>query len=263
MRRISVLLLVMAMALVVASPVGAAKPAVDCDKKPNHPLCGDGPQGLVEVSIEANLTKAHEAGDTIYYTFVVTNGLDEDEVVTVTDELGTLNGTVLAGGSATFERSYVLDDTDMETETLTNTVTATAPSETRQATATVEVDKYELCDREGNGVFSTDASVCIWKPGPGNWKISVVPDSNRSTRVMITVRDHVPGNWCRQGITDRWRPGDDPVETTVSIPEWDSDTWAGEAICPIGGAAGDFYDVGTPSSFYLDTKGNVTVTSAD
>jgi hypothetical protein len=163
----------------------------------------------------------------------------------------------------TYVRSYVLNDNDMETETLTNTVTATAPSETRQATATVEVDKYELCpEPDGDGVFSTDASVCIWKPGPGNWTISVVPDSTRSTRVMITVRDHVPGNWCPQGITAKWRPGGDPVETTVSIPEWDPDTWAGESICPIGGAAGAFYNVGTPSSFYLDTTGNVIITPA-
>ena len=258
MRRIGVVLLVMAMALVIASPVGAAKPAVDCDKKPNHPSCGGG----LQVSIEANLAKAHEAGDTIYYTFVVTNGLDEDEV-TVTDELGTLNEMVPAGDSATFaERSYVLDDSDMETEALTNTVTATARSETRQAMATVEVDKYELCDEpDGDGVFSTDASVCIWKPGPGNWTISVVPDSARSTRVMITVRDHVPGNWCPPGITDRWRPGDDPVKTTVNIPPV-PDEWAGGSVCPIGGAAGEFFNVGTPSSFYLDTTGNVTVTPA-
>jgi hypothetical protein len=205
--------------------------------------------------------KVHEAGDTIYYTFVVANGLD-DEVVTVTDELGTLNEMVPAGESATFERSYVLDDTDMETETLTNTVTATAPSETRQATATVEVEKYELCEEDSNGVFFTDASVCIWKPGPGTWKISVVPVSTRSTRVMITVRDHVPGNWCPQGITDRWRPGDDPVETTVNIPSV-PDGWAGDDVCSIGGAAGNFFNVGTPDSFYLDTTGNVIVTSAD
>jgi hypothetical protein len=169
---------------------------------------------------------------------------------------------VPAGESKTVPRSYVLDDSDMETETLTNTVTATAPSETRQATATVEVDKYEVCEEDSNGVISTDASVCIWKPGPGNWTISVVPDSTRSTRVMITVRDHVPGNWCPQGITDRWRPGGNSVKTTVSIPEWDPDAWAGESICPIGGAAGAFYNVGTPSSFYLDTTGNVTITPA-
>ncbi len=77
---------------------------------------------------------------------------------------------------------------------------------------------------------------------------------------MITVRDHIPGNWCPQGVTEKWRPGDGPVQTTVAIPAW-PEAWAGDPVCPAGGAAGDFYEVGTPSSFYLDTDGNVTVTS--
>lgn len=259
-RRLLMLAVVLALPLAMMATASAA-PKGDrfCQDNPDHHRCGGDPQGLVEVSIEANLTKAHETGDTIHYTFVVTNGLDDEEV-TVTDTLETLNEIVLAGVSD-FESSYVLDDSDMETETLTNTVIATASSETRQATATVEVDEYELCDDpDGDGVFSTDASVCIWKPAPGDWKISVVPDSTRPTRVMITVRDHVPGNWCPQGITERWRPDGDPVVTTVSIPEWDPGTWAGGQVCSIGGAAGAFYDVGTPDSFYLDTTGNVIVT---
>ncbi len=258
-RRLLMLAVALALPLAMMATASAA-PKGDrfCENNPDHHRCGGDPQGLVEVSIEANLTKAHEAGDTIYYTFVVTNGL-EDEAMTVTDTLETLIETVPPGVSATFERSYVLKDTDMETETLTNTVTATASGETWQATATVEVDEYELCDEDGDGSFSTDASVCIWKPGHGDWKISVVPDSTRPTRVMITVRDHVPGNWCPQGITDRWRLGGDPVETTVNIPEVPGE-WVGGSVCPVGGAAGAFYDVGTPDSFYLDTMGEVTVT---
>jgi hypothetical protein len=43
MRRISVLLLVIAMALVIASPAGAGKPGTDCEEKPNHPACQDDP----------------------------------------------------------------------------------------------------------------------------------------------------------------------------------------------------------------------------
>jgi len=148
-----------------------------------------------------------------------------------------------------------------DTLNLINTVTATGAvsGETTQDMATVKVTKYGLCDKDGDGVFNTDASVCIWKPGPGEWKISVVPDSTRPTRVMITVRDHVPGNWCPQGITDRWRPDGDPVVTTVNIPQVPG-MWTGGSVCPIGGAAGAFYDVGTPSSFYLDAMGTVIVT---
>jgi hypothetical protein len=41
MRRIGVVLLVMAMGLVIASPVGAAKP--DCNDDPSHPSCKDEP----------------------------------------------------------------------------------------------------------------------------------------------------------------------------------------------------------------------------
>jgi len=271
MRRIGVVLLVMAMGFVIASPVGAAKPAVDCDKKPNHPSCGGGPQGLVEVSIYTNLASAHEVGDTIYYTFGVTNG--SSETVGVTDELTGLNEPVNAGESTTFgPLSYLLTTDDVpgtigDTLNLINTVTASGveSGETTKDMATVKVTKYGYCNpgnTDGSGVFDTDDGICIWKPAPGDWTISVVPDSNRSTRVRITVRDHVPGNWCPQGITERWRPGDDPVETTVIIPPV-PDEWAGGKVCPIGGAAGEFYDVGTPSSFYLDTKGEVTVTSED
>jgi len=42
-RRISVVLLVMAMGLVIASPAGAAKPDPDCVQTPNHPACRDDP----------------------------------------------------------------------------------------------------------------------------------------------------------------------------------------------------------------------------
>lgn len=257
------LAVVLALPLAMMATASAAPKGDICETKPDHPSCGGGPQGQVEVSIEANLTTAHEVGDTIYYTFVVTN--DSDVNVTVTDERTTLNETVSSDGeSVPFEGSYELTTADMLTETpITNTVTATAPSgETWQATATVGVDKYDLCNPDGSGVFNTDASVCIWKPAPGNWTISVVPDSTRPTRVMITVRDHVPGNWCPQGIRERWRPGGDPVETTVIIPPV-PDEWASGPVCSIGGAAGDFYGVGTPDSFYLATKGTVTVTPVE
>jgi hypothetical protein len=228
---------------------------------PGKPGGGGGPKGRVEVSIDANLIWAHEVGDTIFYTFGVTN--DSGETVTVTDEKTRLDDTVPADGELkTFEGSYSLTPGDMGTKNFTNTVTATWPNGKTHATATVEVTEYGLCDDDGDGIFQTDASVCIWKPGPGTWTISVMPDSTRRTRVRITVRDHVPGNWCPQGVTEDWRRGDGPVQATVTIPSL-PDPWLGDPVCPIGGyEGGEFFDVGTPSSFYLDTNGHVIITPA-
>ncbi len=261
--RTTMLVIATVMSLAIATAAWGAPGGVK-----GKPGGDGGPRGPVEVSIEVNLPWAHEVGDTIFYTFEVTN--DSGEGVTVTDELTGLDA--LVEGSTSFERNYSLIADDMpatigDTGNLTNTVTATWASGKTTAMATVEVISYGMCEKDGDGSFTTDG-VCIWKPGPGDWTISVMPDSNRLTRVRITVRDHVPGNWCPQGVGKKWRPGDGPVQTTVTIPAlpinipgWPSSTDGGP-VCPIGGAGGDFFNVGTPSSFYLDTNGDVTVTPA-
>jgi len=267
-RRLLVLAAVMALPLAMVALAEGAPKEVNCEdqKWADKPRCSDGPQDLVEVYIDANIGWAHEVGDRIYYTFAVTNG--SDDPVTVTDTLNVLvpSEEVDPGESETFgPLPYLLKSTDMATQNFTNTVTATSEGsgDTTQATATVEVTEYEKCPDPGeNGEFYTDG-LCIWKPAAGTWTISVVPVSNRPTQVMITVRDHVPGNWCPQGVRAKWRPNGGPVETTVTIPElllgWPAG-WAGDPVCPAGGAGGDFFNVGTLSSFYLDVSGTVTIT---
>jgi len=91
-RRLLVLAVLLALPLAMMATASAA-PKGDrfCEENPDHHRCGGGPQGLVEVSIEANLASAHEVGDTIYYTFGVTNG--SSEPVRVTDELTGLDAT--------------------------------------------------------------------------------------------------------------------------------------------------------------------------
>jgi hypothetical protein len=56
-----------------------------------------------------------------------------------------------------------------------------------------------------------------------------------------------------------WKPGGDPVQATFTIPDW-TEIPVREPVCPIGGAGGDFFNVGTPGSFYLVAIGDVTVT---
>ena len=272
-RRLLVLAAMLALPLAMVGEAAGAPPSNVCNKKhPDYPSCAGGTQPGVEVSIEASLTSAHELGDTIYYTIAVTN--DSTESVSVTDELTELDVIVDPKGSPatghespySVRRSYTLGVADMppeigDTVDLVNTVTAEVnDQDVAQAKVTVTVAEYGLCEPElvPDGNFQTGPETCIWKPPPGNYVISVVPDSARQTRVMITVRDHTPGNWCPQGLTERWRPGGDPVKTTVIIPEWAND-WAGESVCPAGGAAGNFYEIGTPGSFYLDTEGTVTI----
>jgi hypothetical protein len=151
---------------------------------------------------------------------------------------------------------------------------------------------YEVCgftDELNTSVIRTDSEICIWTPTTrGIWEVSMVPSVSRPTNVTVTMRDHVPGNWCTLPNNDpdalledvggiikgRWKPGGPALTGQVylpgtaplarftpvdPIPWW---MWITDGTCLSGGAGGDFFQVGNPESFYLWTSvpGTVTVT---
>jgi hypothetical protein len=136
----------------------------------------------------------------------------------------------------------------------------------------------------------TDSEICILTPTTkGIWEFTMVPSASRPTNVTVTMRDHVPGNWCTLPTNDpdalledvggiikgRWKPGSPALTGQVylpgakplesfdplpnPIPWW---MWITDGTCLSGGAGGDFFQVGNPESFYLWTSvpGTVTVT---
>lgn len=151
---------------------------------------------------------------------------------------------------------------------------------------------YEDCGFTGPSPMSvtrTDSEICIWTPEVrGIWEVSMLPSLKKPTNVTVTMRDHVPGNWCTLPndpdeplgnvggiIKGRWKPespaltgeaylpGATPLErfedVTGEIPWW---MWITDGTCLSGGAGGDFFQVGNPESFYLwvSVPGVVTVT---
>ncbi|HSG80305.1 MAG TPA: hypothetical protein VLD62_12040 [Acidimicrobiia bacterium] len=259
-RRILILLVVLTLPLwAAAGAAGKPDGAKPCDNPPCKDEPPPDPSGEVEISVQANLPWTQEASDTVIYEISVIK--PSELSVDVASSLGGSVGTIEAGESTIDQTYEVLSDYENlelggDPVTLTNIVTAMADGEVL-ATASAGVQLHNEtppCD------FSKEIQgLCIWTPtGPGNWTVSVDPASPRPTNVLITLRDHVPGNWCPSGINAKWRPGDDPVTTTFTIPDWKGGD-PGAAVCEIGGAGGDFFGVGTPSSFFLAVSGRVTV----
>jgi hypothetical protein len=134
-------------------------------------------------------------------------------------------------------------------------VDQTAPDGTVAAETVVQLFPYDVCDFDAAAI----SEPCIWRPTTsGIWKVPVTPSATRPVNVLVTVRDHVPGNWCvlpdgsGGALRDRWRPNEPPVEILVYFP--------GDGVCISGGAGGDFFPIGNPESFYLVADGAVTVT---
>ena len=137
--------------------------------------------------------------------------------------------------------------------------------------------------------------VCVWtlpttiggtEYGTGVWKITLSPtlpdnpkNNGKPIGATVSVRDGVPGNWCTLAIGTsstfggRWTYGDDPIDPIVGyvylpgsenlpseLGDWGYPTPGLDVgMCLGGGAAGDYLEVGNPSSFYLRTDGDVTV----
>ena len=118
----------------------------------------------------------------------------------------------------------------------------------------------------------TGGEVCIWKPpSSGEWTVSVKATKTvtRPTRMMVSVRDGVPGNWCTvpDGVDTgvvirRLMPGDTAFELQVLLPGSDGQTLDGlaDGQCNSGGAGGNYFAVGNPESFYLYTSFDGTAT---
>jgi hypothetical protein len=102
-------------------------------------------------------------------------------------------------------------------------------------------------------------TTCRWQPdesGVWNVTLSAAGECKKATPVWLTLRDHVPGNWCAAsdtgpaGWSGRLR-GDETVPLVLETPE--------NGICRRGGASGDKMGVGNPTTFVLDVKGDVTL----
>jgi hypothetical protein len=277
------LVLLMALALPLAAVVMAGAVPPKCADDPTLPGCPvttttdpsttTAPiSGDVEVSITQHLAFesvandvtpwVHEEGDLIIYSISGIN--DSGGPIDLADDLtGFLETDVTESPFGPYVRDYFVALSDIEWKTpdlgyVTNTVTVSGPGGVlADASAIAEFTPYEGCD------FSkTITDVCIWKPSqPGEWQLTVDPTplGRRVIRYQVTLRDHIPGNWCPTGLSGTWKLGDDPVSTIFTIPDW-TQIPPGDPVCPLGGRAGDFFNVGTPDSFYLVASGDVTVT---
>ena len=333
MRRIWIVLLAIAMALVIAVPAGAVKPP-----KPPKPTTS----APIAVYLGVRPMWVHEVNDDVYFKVVIHNKtnspvniksaalelsygletrgpiaidiLDADKIVpafeTVTLEYSawpvpgkysSLRQSVdLVIPADVFPPFREVPEADLEDLIGTATVAYSYGTEMDGGTVAAETDAlvmpygpYEDCgfgDGSPTTVTRTDSEICIWTPTTkGIWEVSMVPSASRSTNVTVTMRDHVPGNWCTLPnsnpdalledvggiIKGRWKPGSPaltgqvylpgatPLESLNPLPKpipwW---MWITDGTCLSGGAGGDFFQVGNPDSFYLWTSvpGDVTVT---
>jgi hypothetical protein len=155
---------------------------------------------------------------------------------------------------------------------IVGTVTVSYPGGEVVASTSTAVYPEDDCSFVGDKAKLTGGEVCIWKPpSSGEWTVSVVPDKlvTRPTRMMVSVRDGVPGNWCtdsevaESGVVFRRLMPEDPVfKLHVLLPGSDDATLEGlaDGQCNSGGAGGDYFAVGNPESFYLYTSLDGTAT---
>jgi hypothetical protein len=278
MKRSSTLVMALAVLVALAAPAGAAKGGNP--SKPDKPE----PPGLaiLDVTMTANLFTVNIPLDEIGYTVTVTNtGSDEvavdDVVVTVSDERLELERSLAlpAGETWLYEEIYevqpgdfvdLLSNGDWEPIALTVTVT-TDDADTVTASDTVEVWPVEGCQWDGDELkaesMSEDVTPCYWDPADHElWTLTATSNTNKRTKVGLTVRDHFPGNWCvtpeeldlepSGAITGPAVKG--PVELYVHFPA--------DGICLAGGAGGEEMGVGTYGTYYVWARGDVTVVRA-
>jgi hypothetical protein len=243
-----------ALAMILAAAPAGAKPP----KKP--------PKGLVEVEISANLWALNLAGDTIEYTISVTNKTGDDLTgVRVTSEvLGSdpepfvLLDTGLIVLPTDGEVYVATHDVDpLPPEELVNTVTVTVGGVVKTAsvaTSVWDLGTNNLCSWDGAGfleTIQTEYKPCLWVSEPGSWDLTIVSTTSgkKPANVQVTVRDHVPGNWC--GAFGGRVKGGESVIVDVLFPA--------SGICEQGGAGGATMGVGTVGAYYLVAMGDITV----
>ncbi|MBT8165716.1 MAG: hypothetical protein HKO82_11695 [Acidimicrobiia bacterium] len=272
MRRLLVLVISVALIL-LAAPAGAKR----ADKPPRPPA------GLVDLSIEADLWAVNTAGDTISYTFTVTNrSNDELTDVAVRAGLADLDETILdetitlvGGETRSIERPYEVKPTDMGLPELVNTLTVTVGDLEETATATTPVWATDACVWEATGVegvfrlaaIQTEYQPCRWTADQGYWTLIVTPTRTKPSSVQVTVRDHYPGNWCVAPVDPNTYPEtgeliepsgvlNQRIRGEVTVPVY----FLGSGTCLAGGAGGVTMPVGTPGDYYLVAMGDIELT---
>ena len=263
MRR-STIILIVAGAMLLASPATAKKPS------PKPPPSS----APVAATLNADLYEVHEAGDVIWYDVTVQNKTLSPITATIEYPADSEVLTVGPMGVAEFPNlfSYEVTPDDVVADSdIVGSVTLTYDDGAVVAETSTGINPVDECvfeDEEGNPVV-TESGLCIWKPEPtdtGLWTLSAVPELTRPTRVMMTMRDGVPGNWCtlqngKGGVVqERWLPNSStPIDLNVYLPA------SGE--CLLGGHGGCtdddcYFAVGNPKSFYLYTTfdGFITLT---
>jgi hypothetical protein len=187
-------------------------------------------------------------------------GVVDSAPYSVTDLFGTVDKRGNFSGSFTF--TVTIEEVGGETLSVTTEVPWTPDDD---------------CVRNPDGSYTIDG-VCIWTPSQlGMWDIRIVEAYGRtgnSRRLpSLTVRDHVPGNWClvpdggyfapqqeEWGFLDGWSP--DGTTRTVYLPTGEV---PGEhpGVCLKEGAGGrNTMGVGDSRSFYVATNAKVTFTPA-
>lgn len=200
-------------------------------------------------------------GDPITYRVTV-KGAGE-EAPAVSDLLGT--GLILTSGGGSEAYVFLSDPPHLVTEDeysaetnpgqlLHNEVTVTAGTVSKVVSIDTEIHQWADCD----GTFAVNNSylMCRWTPDQlGYWAITVTPDDLPSPLTFgVTMRDHIPGNFCvvpggygdiPEKETGRLsvRPPTEPIVLYVYLPE--------DGRCLEGGAGGDPMAAGNLSHFYL------------
>lgn len=227
------------------------------------------------IYLDAGPIWVHEVADVIRYNLTVQNKTDAEVTVTVEsylDDPVTIDPIGVVTIDDLFLHEVTLGDIAADVDIL-GTVTVSYDDGAITAETSTEVSPVDPC----NFNQLTGGEVCIWTLGDeasdprGVWTVSVTPESTRPARLMVSVRDGVPGNWCTVPgvpdtgvVMDRWLPGDGAFDLQVYLPG--SDALAlpllDDGQCYSGGAGGDYFVVGNPDSFYLYTSfdGYATVT---
>lgn len=260
MKRFWIILLAAAMALVIALPAGAVKPP-----KPT-------PSAPVAVSLEGDPMWVHEAGDVIWYSVTVQNKTRAAIEVNIEGYAGN-PVQIDARGVVTIEDLFFHDVNDADIAAavdILGTLTVVFDGGKVIAETSTLVDPVDECifENEDGDQVVTKSGLCIWKPSPGTWELSAVPDPKptRPTNLMMTMRDGVPGNWCTLTpggtggvVQERWLPkSSTSIELNVYLP-------GADGVCLTGGHGvciedDCYFTVGNPDSFYLYTTFDATIT---
>jgi hypothetical protein len=304
MKRFWIVLLAVALALVIALPVGAMPSK--CDIPGNEDLPGCAPRDedppitakSIAVYMDDEPLWTHEGADIVKYNVTLQNKTDTDiagVTVEFTAAVPTETKTVAvipANASETvgFWRSvedfpeaqpclsFEEDACELFASVKVYVGTELVADETMSTPLYPDPPcNFDEPTTHGEVSFEvTRGEVCIWvPPETGKWTVSAVPNPipTRPARLMMTMRDGVPGNWCTLTaggdggvVQERWlrdRPATDPVVLDVFLP---GESGAlDEGMCLTGGHGvctedDCYFAVGNPKSFYLYSSFDATVT---